>query len=140
MRLSFVGLLTAWTAIVLTMAGCGSSGGGEGGTVSGDDNDGSVDLGFDSGPTLGSVVCTPKTCAELGATCGQQGDGCGQIIDCGSCPSPQFCGGNGANHCGLGATDGGSLCVAHTCADLGASCGTQGDGCGSTLDCGDCVS
>ena len=86
MRLSFVGLLTAWTAIVLTMAGCGSSGGGEGGTVSGDDNDGSVDLGFDSGPTLGSVVCTPKTCAQLGYECGPQGDGCGKVIECGECP------------------------------------------------------
>jgi hypothetical protein len=32
----------------------------------------------------------------------------------------------------------GGTCVAKTCASLGADCGTQGDGCGGTLDCGTC--
>jgi hypothetical protein len=92
------------------------------------------------GGTDGGTTCTPKTCLEMGATCGRQGDGCGNILECGSCESPAFCGGNGPNNCGLGAEDGGSICVPKTCAELGASCGTQGDGCGNVLNCGSCTS
>jgi hypothetical protein len=91
------------------------------------------------GGTAGGPVCTPKTCQELAASCGMQGDGCGNLLDCGSCVAPEFCGGNGLNHCGLGAVGGGTLCTPKTCADLGAFCGSQGDGCGNVLDCGSCV-
>ncbi len=35
--------------------------------------------------------CTPYTCEELGYTCGSWTDGCGGIINCGSCPSGYVC-------------------------------------------------
>jgi hypothetical protein len=91
------------------------------------------------GSTDGGSLCVPKTCAQLGATCGAQGDGCGGTLACGTCASPAYCGGNGANKCGLGGADGGSACVPKTCAQLGATCGTQGDGCGGTVSCGACT-
>ena len=40
-------------------------------------------------------TCVPKTCNDLGFNCGANGDGCGNIIQCGSCTSPQVCGGGG---------------------------------------------
>jgi hypothetical protein len=47
------------------------------------------------------TACTPRTCAQLGATCGSVSDGCGATITCGSCVAPQTCGGGGtANVCG----------------------------------------
>ena len=48
----------------------------------------------------GGVACTPKTCAQLGYTCGITGDGCGGSLSCGSCTNPQYCGGGGFNQCG----------------------------------------
>jgi hypothetical protein len=42
-------------------------------------------------PDAGS--CTPRTCQELGYNCGEQGDGCGGVIQCGTCTLPQICGG-----------------------------------------------
>ena len=30
--------------------------------------------------------CTPKTCAQQGINCGPPGDGCGGILECGTCP------------------------------------------------------
>ena len=32
---------------------------------------------------------------DLGFNCGANGDGCGQLIKCGTCTSPQVCGGGG---------------------------------------------
>ena len=44
-----------------------------------------------------TVMCAPKTCADLGYNCGTSGDGCGGSTgSCGTCSSPQFCGGGGA--------------------------------------------
>lgn len=75
-----------------------------------------------SGSSSGSVAdagCTPMhTCASLGVTCGPADDGCGGILACGTCTSPQSCGGNPATPgqcgctgpcselptCGVGAT------------------------------------
>ncbi|MBS1118613.1 MAG: Tryptophan synthase alpha chain [Deltaproteobacteria bacterium] len=90
------------------------------------------DLASCVGPPAGS--CAPKTCANLGYTCGQSGDGCddGVVLDCGSCATGQTCGGGGAGTCGTGS------CTPRTCADAGAQCGTIGDGCGGTVDCGTC--
>ena len=34
------------------------------------------------------ITCNPLTCAKLGYTCGKTGDGCGGMIDCGSCTAP----------------------------------------------------
>lgn len=35
--------------------------------------------------------CVPKTCADLGTTCGQTPDGCGGAMDCGTCPGGYYC-------------------------------------------------
>ncbi len=32
--------------------------------------------------------CRPNTCTSLGLTCGTAGDGCGGLLQCGSCPTP----------------------------------------------------
>jgi hypothetical protein len=40
-------------------------------------------------------TCTPQTCQSLGFNCGTNGDGCGNPIQCGTCTSPQTCGGGG---------------------------------------------
>jgi hypothetical protein len=90
----------------------------------------------------GGVACTPKTCAQLGYTCGISGDGCGGSLSCGSCTNPQYCGGGGFNQCGGndGLTpDGGVACTPTTCAALGYNCGQAADGCGGLLNCGSCT-
>jgi hypothetical protein len=52
-----------------------------------------------------STTCTPTTCAAQGKTCGTLSDGCGGSLTCGTCASPQSCGGGGvANVCGGGQT------------------------------------
>jgi hypothetical protein len=82
--------------------------------------------------------CSPRTCAEQGLTCGPTSDGCGNALDCGSCPTGETCGGGGtAGVCG--APDGGA-CVPQTCAQQHLSCGPAGDGCGNLLTngCGTC--
>jgi hypothetical protein len=77
-------------------------------------------------------MCTPRSCAQLGANCGIQPDGCGNTVNCGTCTPPQTCGGGGNPlQCG-------TPCTPRTCTQLGANCGTQGDGCGGTLNCGTC--
>lgn len=78
-------------------------------------------------------TCTARTCAGVGATCGQIADGCGGLLNCGVCTPPNTCGGGGvANQCG-------SSCKRRTCGEAGATCGIVGDGCGGTLNCGDCT-
>jgi hypothetical protein len=63
---------------------CGGSSTGDGGCC--------VDAG---------AACTPLTCTQQGFNCGTAGDGCGGVIDCGSCPEGQVCGSGGkANRCG----------------------------------------
>lgn len=50
--------------------------------------------------------CTPVTCAELEATCGELDDGCGGTLACGSCNHPAVCGGRGAaNLCAIPEAD-----------------------------------
>lgn len=66
----------------------------------------------------GTPACQPKTCAQLGKTCGTTDDGCGGGINCGTCPPP--------------------ACVPKTCAQLGQTCGTHPDGCNGTVNCGVC--
>lgn len=46
-------------------------------------------------------ACSPLTCADQNADCGQIGDGCGNTLSCGSCTAPRSCGGGGqTNKCG----------------------------------------
>ena len=84
----------------------------------------------DAGPP-----CIPTTCAALGYSCGPNMDGCGGVLQCGSCKAPEYCGGGGYSRCGqTAAPDGGmTACVPKTCAELGPSCGPQGDGCGGLV-------
>ena len=85
----------------------------------------------------GKVACTPETQAQAcpgsasGASCGFQPDGCGNLIDCGSCPQDQRCGLNTPSICGLL-----PVCqptpVATACA---SKCGSVPDGCGGVYYC-----
>lgn len=78
-------------------------------------------------------TCTPRTCADGGRECGLYGDGCGGLLECGTCPQGQTCGGGGVQgQCGE------TLCEPQTCADLGVECGPVGDGCGGVIECGTC--
>src|SRR5208283_332341 len=77
----------------------------DGASSGGHDKDATL-KGSDAPPGLGggdsspSHTCKPKTCADLNATCGAQGDGCGNSLQCGTCKKPKTCGGGGVpNHC-----------------------------------------
>lgn len=109
--------------------------------TTGTDIDGSTggndDASFGGGDDGGDPnPCKPKTCTELGVECGPAGDGCGNVIQCGStCPDGQTCGGGGVpSKCGA------PPCKPQTCTELGANCGAIGDGCGGLIaDCGTCA-
>jgi hypothetical protein len=92
------------------------------------------------GPSTCGIVnnpCTPLACpasSDAGIVCGPMGDGCGNLLDCGPCPTGTTCGGGGvANICGA------PPCTAQTCQSANAACGTIADGCGGTLSCGTCT-
>ena len=79
-------------------------------------------------------LCTPTTCAAEGIECGPAGDGCGNLLQCGTlrhgavraaAAAPGKCGTTDDLH-------------AATCAAQGIQCGQAGDGCGNALDCGNC--
>lgn len=84
--------------------------------------------------------CTPKTCEELNANCGPIADGCGRLIDCGSCTMDgESCGGGGLhNRCGSPEGNPEECPALLTCDDVGAQCGLVSNGCGGVLDCGGC--
>jgi hypothetical protein len=83
----------------------------------------------------GAGACVPKTCLGLNYNCGPASDGCGGLLQCGTCTAPQTCGGGGQpSRCG-----GNSGCVPKTCAQLNIHCGPAGDGCGGLLQCGTCT-
>lgn len=79
----------------------------------------------DTGPTC-------LTCDMIGANCGMLPDGCGGVLDCGSCGAGENCGGGGPNICGP------APCEPTTCEQQQAACGDIADGCGGTLSCGSC--
>lgn len=88
--------------------------------------------GGDGDGSTGS--CKPLSCADLMANCGPVGDGCGGVVQCGTCAAGETCGGGGkASTCGKPA------CTPKSCADQGANCGPIGDGCGGLIpSCGTC--
>jgi hypothetical protein len=95
-----------------------------------------------AGPVaVDSGGCVRATCQTAAANCGAIGDGCGGVVQCGTCVPPEYCGGGGFSRCGgtgPAPVDSGG-CVYTTCQAVGASCGTIGDGCGGVIQCGDCV-
>ncbi len=89
---------------------------------------------FDLASCVGPPIptCTPKTCTQLGYSCGPSGDGCadGVTLNCGTCAAPLTCGGGGSvGTCG---------CTPLSCAAIGATCGLNSDGCSGTVNCGTC--
>jgi hypothetical protein len=79
--------------------------------------------------------CAQASCESAGFRyCGQIGDGCGGLIDCGACPAGLECGAAVAHVCG-----GGVDCKPIGC-EVGSTryCGTIGNGCGAKLECGAC--
>lgn len=85
----------------------------------------------DGGPPP-EPVCIPRDCNDIGAECGAAGDGCGGVIQCGTCPAGRACGVDAPpNQCG-------GVCRPISCEEHGANCGTISDGCGKTLNCGTC--
>jgi len=102
--------------------------------------DGAVDAPIDSGPPI-DASCTPLTCQQQGFNCGENSDGCGNAIQCGTCPEPEICGAAGFSKCGGGfglGPDGAPICTPTNCAALKFNCGPAGDGCGGILQCGTC--
>jgi hypothetical protein len=81
---------------------------------------------------IASDICIPDSCAAENAECGVIPDGCGGLIECGSCTYGQTCGAAGTNRCGVGS------CSPQDCAGAAAQCGSISDGCGATLACGNC--
>jgi hypothetical protein len=79
-------------------------------------------------------VCTPNTCMGEGVECGPASDGCGNLLNCGTCMPGQTCGGGGSGKCGTSAH-----CTPETCMSQGIECGQAGDGCGNVINCGNCA-
>jgi hypothetical protein len=89
----------------------------------------------------GRCACRPESCGEQGLECGSSSDGCGSMIDCGSCSAPELCGANGVpNMCSCPAESDAAFCARN-----GKNCGsvTATDNCGVTrtvASCGTCRS
>ncbi len=89
----------------------------------------------DAGSSDGGTSCKPLTCSTAKANCGPVGDGCGGIVQCGTCTvAGESCGAGGVpSVCGKPA------CKLLTCQDNNATCGVSSDGCGGvTASCGTC--
>jgi hypothetical protein len=91
-----------------------------------------------AGPPADAAVCLRVTCTPVGGQyCGDIGDGCRGTLGCGECPAGSTCGGGGVPHlCGQPADP---ACQPIACDQPGGRlCGRVGDGCGRSLECGDC--
>src|SRR5262249_51449967 len=93
------------------------------------------------GAARDSGACTPtQGTTASGKLCGVVGDGCGGSIDCGGCTGGQTCGGAGtANVCGAPRDSGACMNPTRCTTANGSYCGVVGDGCGGTIDCGNCA-
>jgi hypothetical protein len=141
-RLGLASLLLLSAAAAGCSDDAGSGSGGAGGTGSATTNPsgtsstnpaGGGDDTASNGITVGNGGCTPITCEEAGATCGQISDGCNGTIECGTCDDGLSCQGDPPT------CQQGGPCVPRTCEDAGANCGPIGDGCGGLIeDCGSC--
>ena len=87
--------------------------------------------------------CVRTSCEQLGKDCDQIDDGCGNILQCGTCQAPDTCGGGGvAKVCGhdsidmrvdscAGVSDGGMSCVPNVDFGVDMACGPDGNLCNS---------
>ncbi|MCA9608290.1 MAG: hypothetical protein KC619_21925 [Myxococcales bacterium] len=110
-----------------TTADAGSFDAGE--TDAGGTDAAMVDAGgpTDAGPS------DEELCFAADADCGFIDDGRGRAIDCGDCTGAgETCGALTPNRCAVGE------CVPRTCEDFAITCGSIGDGCDGTLECGTC--
>jgi hypothetical protein len=82
----------------------------------------------------GYGIC--KTCAQQGFDCGQQDDGCGNVIACGTCPAGTVCGGGSPGKKGV---CGAPTCISQSCAQQAFDCGLATDKCGTVINCGFCA-
>lgn len=112
---------------------CGMATDGCGGELNCDPSWGEPCNGFDycgGDPAKGpnACGCKPRTCEDLGATCGSDvRDGCGGLIDsCGTCPTGNLCDASYKCVCSP---------VADPCGSAGLVCGTVSNGC-ATVACG----
>jgi hypothetical protein len=88
----------------------------------------------DKDKTPDAAPCVPDTCQAQQKNCGSMPDGCGGVIQCGSCTAPELCGGGGTpNVCGEGS------CSPTTCAAEGKDCDRISDGCSDVISCGTCT-
>ncbi len=95
---------------------------------------GQGEIGGTWGPCTGSG--RPTTCAAASSQCGTNSDGCGGVLNCGTCPAGQSC---SSGPGGTGNVCSSTACVVTaTCASLGDTCGSVPDNCGNTLNCGMC--
>ncbi len=123
-------LAAIWIVVAAVVVACGHH-------ANGNKNLDSGPGGGGDGNSSGDAGCGLTSCAAQNAQCGLIGDGCGGTINCGGCPMGESCGGGGTLfQCGSGA---GSACTPRTCQQANAQCGVIGDGCGSTVDCGQCT-
>ncbi len=84
-------------------------------------------------------ACTPKKCSDYpGVNCGFIANGCGDVVDCGTCGVNELCGLAAPNVCAAATPVGG--CVKKGCGDYpGVNCGPVSDGCGGFVECGTCT-
>jgi hypothetical protein len=78
------------------------------------------------GGTAGMCGCIPNTCTSLGGyTCGSFPDGCGGMLNCGSCDTAHgySCGGGTAGKCGCA--------TPNSCGGCAALAGQKGTPCNS---------
>ena len=108
---------------------CGDDKSTDGGACSSTNLNGSCDTGLVCKDGECVALCTPETCDNLSVECGTVDDGCGNVLNCGSCDAGMAC--NSAGECI-------DICISKTCEDLNVECGTTDDGCGNTLNCGTC--
>ncbi len=87
----------------------------------------------DCAPKSPTEICTAAKAAS-GVECGYISNGCGGIVDCGTCPAGKGCGIYGvANRCE-------PILFPDECIVLGKNCGKLQSACGGQVDCGTCPS
>jgi hypothetical protein len=91
------------------------------------------------------VACSQPSCEDLGFECGSAWLGCGprtELTHCGDCATGMVCN-DTLNRCEPAPAASGGTCVPQASKDLGAAanaeCGYISDGCGGTVECGNCA-